>query len=127
MYGPCMYGPSWLCAEFAMCRVCYEPSLSCAEFLCAELSLNPFYEKALNHKSKPRTSKSSALPVHRIYFNSKYPRLSEKKKKKKKKKKKNSMHSVAFLFCFNSKCHHFNFLCVKIMEKWSQDFVDIMY
>ena len=24
--------PSLLCAEFAMCRVCYGPTLSCAEF-----------------------------------------------------------------------------------------------
>ena len=42
---------------------------------------------------------------------------------------KNILHSIAFLFCFNSK-YHFNFLCVKIMEKWygmrSQDVVDKM-
>ena len=58
----------------------------------------------------------------------------------KKKKKKNTLHSIAFLFCFvlilicfvliYSK-YHFNFLCVKIMEKWygmrSQDLVDIMH
>ena len=39
---------------------------------------------------------------------------------------KNTLHSIAFLFCFNFK-YHFNFLCVKIMEKWSQDVVDIMH
>ena len=46
--------------------------------------------------------------------------------KKKKKKKKNTFHSITFLFCFNSK-YHFNFLCVKIMDKWSQDVVDRRY
>ena len=44
----------------------------------------------------------------------------------KKKKKKNTLHSIAFLFCFNSK-YHFIFLYVKIMEKWSHDVVDIMH
>ena len=33
-------GPSWLCAEFAMCRVCYGPCLHVPSLLCAELSLN---------------------------------------------------------------------------------------
>ena len=72
-----------------------------------------FYEKTLNHKSKPSTSTSSVLPAHRIYFFSTQ-----------------TLHSITFLFCFNSK-YHFNFLCVKIMEKWydmrSQDVVDIMH
>ena len=31
-FGPNLYGPTWLYAEFAICRVCYGPSLSCAEF-----------------------------------------------------------------------------------------------
>ena len=66
-----------------------------------------FYEKTLNHKSKPSTSTSSA-------FNSKYPHLSgnlaKKKKKKKKskkqkktkqkKQKKKQQHCIQSLFCF---------------------------
>ena len=56
-------------------------------------------------------------------FNSKYPHLSGNLAQKK-----NTLHSIAFFFFFffNSK-YHFIFLCVKIMEKWSQDVVDIMH
>ena len=57
---------------------------------------------------------------HLFLSNSKYPHLSGNLAQK------NTLHSIAFLFCFNSK-YHFNFLCVKIMEKWSQDVVDIMH
>ena len=31
-YGPSLYGPSWLCTQFAMCWVSYGPSKSCTEF-----------------------------------------------------------------------------------------------
>ena len=44
---------------------------------------------------------------------------------------KNTLHSIAFLFCFNLFQISLQFLCVKIMEKWygmrSQDVVDIMH
>ena len=64
-----------------------------------------------------------------------FRKLSKQKKKKQKNKKKTkktttTLHSITFLFCFNSK-YHFNFLCVKLMEKWydrwSQDVVDIVH
>ena len=44
---------------------------------------------------------------------------------------KNTLHSIAFLFCFNLFQMSLHFLCVKIMEKWygmrSQEVVDIMH
>ena len=46
-----------------------------------------FYEKTLNHKSKPSTNTSSVLPEHRIYLffqlkiSTPFRKLSKKKKK----------------------------------------------
>ena len=116
--------------------------LSCLNFLCISFDLQKertkerkkkeravievtFYEKTLNHKSNPRTSTSSALPAHRIYFfstqiSTPFRKLSTK----------NTLHSIAFLFCFNLFQISLQFLYVKIMEKYgmrSQDVVDIMH
>ena len=81
--------------------------------------------KTLNHKSKPSTSTSSALPAYHIYFFSKYPHLSGNLSQKKKQRK-NTLHSIAFLFCFNL-FQILQFFMFKIMEKWygmrSQDVV----
>ena len=91
-----------------------------------------FYEKTLNHKSKPCTSYIFGITgtSHLFLFNSKYPHISGNlaPKKKKKKKKKNTLHFVLFLFISNITSI---FLCVKLMEKWydmrTQDVVDIMH
>ena len=65
-YGPSLYVPSLLCAEFAMCRVCYGPSLSCAEFaMCRVVQYRQLHH---NHTNRSYRRKNRTVTCLKINF-----------------------------------------------------------